>query len=108
MESAVKALMIAATTILGMLLLSIMIYMFRSAAKVDEQYDSNQSQLSLELDNSQFEYYNRPYNTIMDLISLANLVYSNNVENNWDAARAVNLKINIEGKILKYQMKILI
>jgi type II secretory pathway pseudopilin PulG len=98
MENASKALIIAATTILGILLLSVMVYMFRAAAKVDEQYDTNQSQRSLEQENSQFEVYNNNYNTIMDLISVANLAYNNNVQYDYDSASSIEINIKIGSK----------
>jgi len=98
MENAMKALIMAATTILGVLLLYIMIYMFRSAARVDQQYDENQAQRSLELKNSEFEVYNTEYNAIMDLITVCNLAHSKNLETEYDIFRRVKITININGK----------
>ena len=98
MENAMKALIMAATTILGVLLLYIMIYMFRSAARVDQQYDENQAQRSLELKNSEFEVYNTEYNSIMDLITVCNLAHSKNLETEYDIFRRVKITININGK----------
>lgn len=98
MENAAKALIIAATTILGILLLSIMVYMFRVGASVDEQYDQNQSSLQLELYNSQFEVYNTQYNSIMDLITVCNLAYSRNAETDYDSRRAVSINIKVGSK----------
>lgn len=98
MENAAKALIIVATTILGVLLFSIMIYMFRAGARVDEQYDATQAQRQLELKNSKFEVYNKNNNTIMDLITVANLAYSNNVETDYDDSKAIEINIKINGK----------
>ena len=98
MENAIKALIMAATTILGVLLLYIMIYMFRTAAKVDQQYDENQAQRGLELENSEFEVYNNNYNTIMDLITVCNLAHSKNIETEYDIYIKVKITVDINGK----------
>lgn len=98
MENASKALIMAATTILGVLLLYIMIYMFRTAAKVDQQYDENQAQRGLELENSEFEVYNNNYNTVMDLITVCNLAYSKNKDTEYDSFRKVKITVDINGK----------
>ncbi len=98
MENAVKALLIAATTLLGVLLLSIMVYMFRVGASVDEQYEQNQSSLQLELYNSNFEVYNTQYNSIMDLITVCNLAYSKNIENNYDNRIGISINIKLGSK----------
>ena len=97
MENASKALIIAASVILGVLLFSLMIIMFRKAAKVDEDYESNQSARTLELNNSYYEKYNTNTNSILDLISLCNLAYSNNVECYYDVNKAIRIEINIFG-----------
>ena len=97
MENATKALIMAATVILGIMLLSLMMYTFRAAARVDEQYESNQSERSIELNNSKFEQYYRRDNTIMDLIDLCGMAYSNNVDCDYDQARAMEINISIDG-----------
>ena len=95
MENASKALIIAASVILGVLLFSLMIMMFRRAALVDQHYESNQSARTLELNNSYYEKYNNNTNTILDLISLCNLAYSNNVECYYDENKAVRIEIKV-------------
>ena len=97
MDNAVKALIMAATVILGIMLLSLMVYTFRAAARVDEQYESNQSSRSIELYNSKFEKYHVNDNTIMDLIDLCGLAYSNNVDCDYDQALAIEIDIDIDG-----------
>lgn len=98
MENATKALIMTATVLLGIMLLSLMMYTFRAAARVDEQYESNQSERNIELHNSKFEVYNRNDNTIMDLIDLCGLAYSNNVDCDYDEALSIEIVINIGSK----------
>ena len=80
MENASKALLIAAGVFLGIMLLTVMIYVFRQGAKVNESYDQKQISLQLELYNSQFEEFDRDNNNVMDVISLCNLASDVNKE----------------------------
>ena len=95
MENASKALFIAVGVILGVLLLSAMIYMFRQGASVNENYDQKQISLQLELYNSQFEKFDRDNNNIIDVISLCNLVFDVNKECDFDKSLSVQLEIKI-------------
>lgn len=95
MENASKALFIAVGVILGVLLLSVMIYMFRQGASVNENYDQKQISLQLELYNSQFEKFARDNNNIIDVISLCNLVFDVNKECDFDKSLAVQLEIKV-------------
>lgn len=98
MENASKALMMAAGVLLGIMLLSVMIYVFRAGAKVNESYDNTQISYHLELHNSKFEFYNRQNNTVMDMISLANIAYDINKESDYDSGIAVKVEIVIGNK----------
>lgn len=95
MSNAVKALLIAATVFLGILLLSALVYMFRAGASVNQQYDEGLSNNQLVLYNSKFELYNKEDNTILDLISVINLAYDVNISSNYDDGNAVEIKINL-------------
>lgn len=98
MENASKALLIAAGVFLGIMLLSVMIYVFRQGASVNQNYDQKQISLQLELYNSQFETYDRNNNNIMDVISLCNLAFDVNKECDFDKALAVQIEIKIGSK----------
>ncbi len=78
MENASKALLIAGTTIIGVMIITIFVYVFREGSKINEAYDQKQQNNQLELYNSKFEQYNRDNNTIMDMISVCNLAFSIN------------------------------
>ncbi len=78
MENASRALIMAATVLLGVLLITMFVYIFREGSQVSKNYDIQQQANQLELYNSKFEYYNRPNNTIMDIISVCNLAFDVN------------------------------
>lgn len=95
MENASRALIIAGATFIAVLILTTMIYLFRAAAKTNENYDERQAQQQLQLFNSKFEQYNREENTIIDMESLINLAYNTNEENEYDSERNVRIAIKI-------------
>ena len=101
MENSSRALFIAAGVILGVLLLSIMIYVFRQGARVNEAYEQKQITNQLELYNARFEAYDRNNNNIMDIISLANLAYDTNSACGFDTSVAVAINLKIAGKTFK-------
>lgn len=98
MENASKFLIMAATVLIALMLIGIFVYVFRAGARVDEQYDLGQLQHQLELYNSRFENYNVPDNTIMDLITVANLAYDVNTMTNYDNSNSVLIEIVIGSK----------
>lgn len=99
MENASKFLIMAATVLLAMMLMGVFVYVFRAGASVDEQYDLEQAENQLELYNSRFENYNVQDNTIMDLITVANLAYDINTMTNYDNSNSVQIEIVIGSKI---------
>lgn len=94
MENVSNALIIAATTILAVLLMGVFVYIFKAGSNVSETYDKKQQSEQLELYNSRFEIYNSQSNTIMDLISVSNLAYSANIESQYDSKSTANIIIN--------------
>ena len=98
MENASKALLIVAGVMLGIMLLSVMIYVFRQGARVQETYDQKQITNQLELYNSRFEKFDKDNNNIIDIISLANLAFDVNKDTNYDPTLAVRIEIAVGGK----------
>lgn len=98
MENASKALFMAAGVLLGILLLSVMIYVFRQGSRVNQTYDQKQITNQLELYNSQFEHYDRDNNNVMEVISLANLAFDVNIDTDYDSTNAVQIEVIIGGK----------
>lgn len=99
MENASKALIIAATVLLAVMIMTAMVYVFGAGAEVNKKYDEKQSQAQLQLFNQQFENYNVENNTIIDLITVANLAYSTNESNEYDRDRKIKIEIKIGTKV---------
>ena len=97
MENASKALFIVVGVILGVLLLSVMIYVFRQGSRVNEAYDQKQITNQLELYNSRFEEFDKEDNNIIEAISLANLAYDTNVICDYDPTLSVKVEIEVGG-----------
>lgn len=102
MENVSKFLLMAATILLSVLIISMFIYIFNSGSSVSETYDRKQQVEQLELYNSKFEAYvkdntNGEDNTILDMISLLNLAYSVNVASNYDSQDTVSITIHCSG-----------
>ena len=105
MENASKALIIAASILLGLLLITVFVQVFKAGASVNENYDQTQRTAQLELYNSKFENYNVQENTILDLISVFNLAYSINEYTDYEASSAVSITLKFDGeefKVLDY------
>lgn len=95
MENASKALIIAGGVLIGVLILSMFVYVFRSAAKTNQSYDEKMAQEQLEAYNAGFEVYNKNNNTIMDLLTVINLAYDTNVSCDYDPQNSVEILIKI-------------
>ena len=80
MENSYRFLMIAATILLGILLLTTFVYVFSAGANASKARDEAQETLQITAENQKYEVYNRSTNTISDVISLASLIYNNNKE----------------------------
>ena len=79
MENASRALIMAASTMIALMVLAAMIYLFRQGALLNEHYDTSQISRNLELYNSKFLKFNRDNNSFSDIISVCNLAYDVNV-----------------------------
>lgn len=98
MENASQALIMAASIILGVLLFSVFVYVFRAGASVDETYDAAQIVRQMNLFNSYFEVYDRNDNTIMDIITVANRAYSVNKDVDYDNTQTIKIVVEIGNK----------
>lgn len=96
MENASKALIMAAEVLIGVLILSLMVYLFVSfgstAAEVNEQMDESK----LAEFNSQYDKYKDKNDvTIYDIVSLANLATENNKYYGLDESTESNYYISV-------------
>lgn len=92
MENASKFLLMAASLILGLMLIAVFIYVFRAGAKTNESYEHNQASLMLEAYNSKFEVFDKENNTILDLVTVFNLAYDVNTLVDYDSQSAIGIK----------------
>lgn len=95
MENASKALIIVATVLLGLLLITVFVRVFKAGASVNENYDQTQSTAQLKAYNAKFENYNVTDNTIFDLITVVNNAYSVNIMTDYEPTSAVKIEIDI-------------
>ena len=101
MENASKALYIVVGVILGLLLLTVMIYVFRQGARVNAAYDQKQITNQLELYNARFEQFDRDNNSIIDVISLCNAAFDVNMSTDYDSQNSIEVEIVIGNKVFK-------
>ena len=79
MENASKALLMAAGVLIGMMVLSLMVYLFISFGSTSQEIREEQAQKQLILFNTHFTYYVGNNNTIYDVVTADNLEYKNNI-----------------------------
>lgn len=101
MENVSKALLIAGSIVLGLILLSTLLYMLRVGGSVNKAYDETQLSYQTQAFNYQFEIYQRDDNTIMDMVTLLNLAYSVNSDNNYDLNNSVAIVLNVGNKVFQ-------
>lgn len=95
MENSYRFLMMAATLIVGILLLSMLVYVFRAGARASKAVDEAQIEQQLIAENAKFEHYSRTDNNVSDMISLINLVYNYNRTRDFAPSDCVNVVISV-------------
>ena len=126
MENASQALFMAAGVLIAIMVISIGVYLFSSASRIAESYETTMSSNEIQQFNSKFEKYARKanyikeeidrngnkvykysndyvdgsvfhdYNTISDVVSAMNLAYSINSKNNYDLQSGIQVTISGE------------
>ena len=111
MENASKALIMAAEVIIGVLVLSLMSYLFIT-------FSSNSSEIIKQMDENKLTEFNNQYDkykgksdvTIYDIVSLASLARENNeyyeLENSTDSNYYIKVYLDGKGYIEKKENKI--
>lgn len=79
MENAVKALLMAAGVLIGVLILSMAVALYSSLSNYAEEIKANIEQNELNKFNAQFTGYIRENLTIQDIVTVANIAYENNL-----------------------------
>ena len=103
MENAAKALYMAAGVLIGIMLLSVIVFIFSSGGKIWETKDSNAETQKIEEFNSKLIIYTGDSrNTIFDVITACNLAYDINKQNEYDNIN--NIEIDIKGLSFDYNI----
>lgn len=80
-ENSTNALLIAAGVLIGVMIISLAVFLFKSSADFAESYYAGINSKTTQAFNNEFEIYNRDEVTIQDIISLANLARDTNIKN---------------------------
>lgn len=115
MENASKAMIIVASFVIAVMVLSIMVYLFVNAGRVPAQFEYTKQAEDVSAFNAKFEKYalisdtetprgelsgeelNNVSNSFSDVISLCNLAYNINCKNDNDAHASVIVDFEIGG-----------
>ena len=93
MENASKALIMAGTVLISILLISILVLFFRKGASASAEYNSAMSDAELAKFNAKFEVYDRNNNTYFDVITVVNLAYTINKTNENDSQNQITVTL---------------
>lgn len=99
MENASKALIIAAEVLIGVLLLTLMVFAFRAMGSFSDSVDKNIEMKNLSEFNTKFEIYRgRTDLTAQDVITIGNLAKNYNRESD-----SIQVTVNVNGTDSKYE-----
>lgn len=96
MENATKALLMAGSVLISIMLATFFIMMLRSGGRFGSEYDEQAAQNELVKFNSQFEVYAKNDNSFYDVLTVANMAYNINKNNNFDSTNGVVVVLNAE------------
>lgn len=113
MENSVKAIYIAAGMLLGVMILSVWVYLFRQGASLGQNYEADRNTERIVAFNSQFDKYTNitnqwkdsehgyafdtKGNLPSDVITCANLAYTINRKNDYDIENHVEVEVKLGG-----------
>lgn len=80
-ENSANALIIAAGVLIGIMIISLAVFLFKSSSDFAESYYDDINSKTIQAFNNQFEIYNTDEVTIQDIVSLANLARDTNIKN---------------------------
>lgn len=113
MDNAVKAMYIAAGTLIALMVISVFVYMFRNGARLGHNYEQTQEGLQIERFNNQFDVYSKTTfqfdselegyafaekgSTASDIITVANLAMTVNKNNDYDERNNLTMHVVCDG-----------
>ena len=121
MDNFSKAFYMAGATVISLLVLFLMIYMFREAAKVGENYDSSKGRENVDSFNAKFErfqasdeksdistdsdtVYKTDPNVASDVVSAINLAYNINKKSGNDPVNNVEVYVYLKNNTVAYSL----
>lgn len=118
MENITKAFYIAGATLIAVFVMMLMVYMFRQAARVGENYEISESRETVDRFNSQFigfetseepradgnEGTNTDFKVASDVVSAINLAYNINTKNHNDPVSFVEIYVYWATGGLRYSL----
>lgn len=99
MENATKALYMAVGVIIGILILTAFVFVFRNGGKFLGSLNEQEISKKIEEYNADLVVYQRDNNTIYDVITACNLAYDINKKNDYDNVNYLKIQIDIDGTI---------
>lgn len=115
MENATKAFYMVAATVMALLVLYLMIFMFRSAARVGENYDQQKGKENIDKFNSQFETLvtgdgsnalnSEDLKVATDVVTAVNLAYDVNKQTDYDNVEFVEIFVKDKRGNIIYSLK---
>ena len=97
MENASKALLMAASVLIGIILISLMVIMFMNSGNVSSSYDKTISQEEISVFNSNFTKYVGRGLTIHKVKSIINFAKANGVNVDSDVTSTINISNTLSG-----------
>lgn len=91
MENATKALLMAGSILISIMVISFMVLLLRKGGQISSEYDSQISDQELAQFNSQFELYAKKDNTFFDIMTVSNLAWNVNKKNGYDPQNGVEI-----------------
>lgn len=98
-QNASNALVMAAGMLIGIMLVSLAVFIFSTSAEFAKTYDVNVEQTRLGAFNNQFEIYNREDLTIQDIVTVANLARDINIKNGYEENSSYYIIVKLDGVI---------
>ena len=115
MENATKAFYMVAATMIALFVLYLMIFMFRSAARVGENYDQQKGKENIDKFNSQFETLvtgdgsdalnSEDLKVATDVVTAVNLAYDVNKQTDYDNVEFVEIFVKDKRGNIIYSLK---
>lgn len=101
MENATNGLMMAGSVLIGIIVLSLFVYMFSSMGNITKEFEANMSEQSIRKFNEPFEkYIGRTDLNTHDLLTIVNLKKQKDEEAGEEVIKLTGIPVDINSKLL--------